>query len=103
MEGLSDYSFTLGAIREAFGLDNFQYGGLAGSATWRYGINDNFTVTGHGEFAADVAVLGASLAHSVNQQGTLSAGVGISSGDLGTGTRWQLGFQRRSNLFNLIV
>jgi len=101
MEGLSDYSFTLGAIREAFGLENFQYGGLAGSATWRYGINDNFTVTGHGEFAADVAVLGASLAHSVNQQGTLSAGVGISSGDLGTGTRWQLGFQRRSNLFNL--
>ncbi len=101
MEGLSDYSITVGAVREQFGLENFRYGDLAGSGTWRYGVSDELTVTGHGEFSEDVAMVGGSMTWGINQQGTISAGAGVSNGDLGTGTRWQLGYQRRSNFLNL--
>ena len=46
-EGLNDFSFNLGALREEYALENFQYGDLAGSATWRHGLRDYLTVEGH--------------------------------------------------------
>ena len=40
-EGLNDYSFNIGALREDFGIENFQYGDLAASATWRHGLRSD--------------------------------------------------------------
>ncbi|MEL0618983.1 fimbria/pilus outer membrane usher protein [Psychrobacter proteolyticus] len=48
--GLSDWSIELGAVRENYGIDSFDYGSnIAASGTWRYGMNDRFTVEAHAE------------------------------------------------------
>jgi len=99
-EGLSDYSLNIGALREDYALDNFRYGALAGSATWRYGLRDDLTVEGHGELSDGVAMLGGAAQYAVKSGGTASAGLGISNADGGTGTRWQLGYRQQSSVFS---
>ncbi|WP_201566940.1 fimbria/pilus outer membrane usher protein [Psychrobacter sp. JCM 18900] len=48
--GLSDWSIELGAVRENYGIDSFDYGSnIAASGTWRYGMNDRFTAEAHAE------------------------------------------------------
>ncbi len=103
MEGLSDYSLTLGALREDFGLANFRYGDIAGSATWRYGWSDDLTIESHGEFTNGLVMAGGSLQYGIDSGGTVSAGLGISNGSAGTGVRWQLGFRRVASLMTLNV
>jgi len=94
MQGLSDYSVTLGALREDFGLENFHYGDFAATATWRYGLNDDLTVESHAEYSGDVVMASGSMQYGINSGGTISAGLGLSNNDDGTGTRWQLGYRR---------
>jgi outer membrane usher protein len=94
MQGLSDYSVTLGALREDFGLENFRYGDFAGTATWRYGFSDELTVESHGEFSGDVVMASGSVQYGIDAGGTISAGLGLSNNDEGTGARWQVGFRR---------
>lgn len=93
-EGLHDYSVSVGAIRENYGLENLDYGDLAASANWRFGYRDNLTLEGHTEFSPDVAMLGGSAQYKIGSGGTLTAGAGISSADPGTGSIWQLGFRQ---------
>ncbi len=93
-EGLSDYSVTIGALREDFGLQNFQYGDVAASATWRRGMQDNLTVEAHGEISDDVAMGATGMRYGIDAGGVFSSGLAISSSDAGTGARWLLGFQR---------
>ena len=100
MEGLSDYSVTLGALREDFGFQNFRYGDVAGSATWRYGLTDNLTIESHGEFTEGLAMASGSMQYGVDAGGTVSAGLGLSHSKSGTGARWQLGFRRISTTLN---
>jgi outer membrane usher protein len=95
--GLSDYSFTAGALREDFGLQNFRYGDLAASGTWRRGMRDDLTVEAHGEIAEDVLMGSAGLHYGIDAGGTVSSGLAVSNGDAGSGARWQLGFQRLAN------
>jgi outer membrane usher protein len=97
MEGLSDYSITLGALREDFGIRNFRYGDLAGSATWRHGFTDELTIESHGEFTKDLVIASGSLRYGIDAGGTVSAGLGLSHNKAGTGARWQLGFRRISS------
>lgn len=57
--GLSDWSVELGAVRENYGTESFDYGdGLVASATWRRGINDRFTAETHAELTPDLTNAG---------------------------------------------
>jgi len=102
-KGLSDYSFNLGALREDYGVDNFRYGALAGSANYRYGIGDDLTIEGHGEFSGNIFMLGSAAQYAVKNGGTLKGGLGISSSSDGLGSRWQLGFRQISEILNYNV
>ena len=84
-EGLNDYSFNLGAMREAYGLENFQYGDIAGSATWRHGLRDDLTLEGHLEFTDGLGVIAAASQFQPTAGGILSTGLGVSTGRDGTG------------------
>ncbi len=42
-EGLSDYSYEAGVVREDYGLYSNHYGQSFGEATYRHGVNDHFT------------------------------------------------------------
>lgn len=102
-EGLSDYSISIGALREEFGLENFRYGELAASGTWRHGIREDLTIEGHGELTKELGVLGTAAKYVVPAGGTLSAGLGLSNGASGTGSQWHLGFRQQSSLLNYSV
>ena len=103
MEGLSDYSFSLGALREGFGLENFRYGKMATSATWRHGLREYLTVEGHGEIAAGLAMLSGAGQYAIKVGGIVSGGLGLSTGKSGTGARLQTGFQRALGLISYNV
>lgn len=98
--GLSDYSFSLGALREEYALENFRYGDIAGSAAYRYGLRDDLTVEGHGEFSTDLATLGGGAQYAVKKGGTLHGALGLSTGTAGFGSRWQLGFRQITRFLN---
>jgi len=99
-EGLTDYSITVGALREEYGYENFRYGDFAASGTWRHGLHEDLTVEGHGEIGAGSGMIGAAAKYLVPAGGTVSAGLGISSGETGTGGSWQLGFRQLSSILN---
>ena len=102
-EGLSDYSVTIGALREDFGLRNFRYGELAASGTWRHGYRDNLTLEGHGEITHGLRMLGTAANYLIPTGGTISAGLGVSNGNQGTGGKWHIGFRQQSSLLNYTV
>lgn len=102
-KGLSDYSFNLGALREEYGIDNFSYGDLAGSANYRYGLKNDLTIEGHLEFSDDLVMIGGAGQYSIKSGGTLRGGIGLSNGNAGFGTRWQIGFRQISELLNYNV
>lgn len=101
--GLSEYSVDIGALREAYGIDNFKYGNLAASTTWRHGLRENLTIEGHGEFTNNIAMIGGAAQYAVSFGGTLSGGIGLSTADSGPGARWQLGFRQQNDLLNYNV
>ena len=102
-EGLNDYSFNLGALREDYGLENFQYGDIAGSATWRHGRADHLTLEGHLEFTDGLGVLAAAAQYQPVSGGILSTGLGVSSGRSGTGGQWLAGYQQADSFFSYNV
>lgn len=101
--GLSDYSVSIGAIREDYGIENFRYGEFAASGTWRYGWREDMTVEGHAEFASDLGMISGSTKYVIPAGGVVSAGLGLSAGKSGTGGSWQLGFRQQLDVLNYSV
>jgi outer membrane usher protein len=99
-EGLNDYSFSLGALREDYGYENFAYGNVAGSATWRHGLRNFLTVEGLLEFTEGLGVLTGGAHYQPTAGGTLSTGLGISTGRAGTGAEWLVGYRQANNFFS---
>lgn len=62
-QGLHDFSYEAGRVREDFGLASNHYGRTAWSATHRVGLSDSLTVEAHGEWVGSrqAAGLGAVL------------------------------------------
>ena len=60
--GFADYGVATGFRREAFGLESFDYGGLAATARYRVGVSDWFTPGVRAEAAGDVVSAGGSAA-----------------------------------------
>ena len=101
--GLSDYSITLGALRENYGLENFGYGDIAASGTWRFGWKEHMTVEGHAEVTGGLGVIAGATKYAIPAGGIISAGLGLSTGKIGTGGSWQVGFRQQSELLNFSV
>lgn len=99
-EGLNDYSFNVGALREDYGLENFSYGDAAASATWRHGLRQNLTIEGHGEITNDLAMISGGGQYQIDAGGILSSALGISTSSKGPGARMQVGFQQILSAFS---
>lgn len=56
--GLSDFSVSLGAIRQKYAIDSFEYGDLAASGVARYGLTNYVTIEGRAEGAKNLSVGG---------------------------------------------
>jgi len=80
-EGLHEYSYNVGALREEFGSESNQYGHAAFSAFHRYGLNDDVTVGGRGEGSKGVVNLGPEASFRIRQAGVLAASVSAAHDD----------------------
>lgn len=74
-KGLLDYTVSTGSIREHYGQKNFSYSRYALDASFRYGLNDHWTIEGHSEMAASLQVLGAGLVTNIGRIGVINASV----------------------------
>lgn len=94
--GLADWSVELGAVREGYGIDSFDYASQpVASATWRRGLTNAFTLETHAEAAPGLANAGAGGAWLIGSQGGVlsgsfaaSRGPGQSGRQVGLGYAW---------------
>ncbi len=84
-EGLHDFSYEAGFLRERFGEASFDYGSPFLAATHRYGFDDRFTGELHAEAEPDRVAAIAGGALRVGDWGVVSGGIGGSVGDDGSG------------------
>ncbi|WLI76091.1 fimbria/pilus outer membrane usher protein [Kosakonia sp. H02] len=99
--GLSDGAITLGSLRRNYGIDNFDYGPLVGSGSYRYGVTDYLTLEGHGEAAESLALGGVGAVVKPGRLGVVNGAWTQSRmyGDGGNQLNW--GYQYSTNLFSV--
>ena len=98
--GLDEYQLSVGAIRENYGLESFDYGSAVASGYWRRGISDHVTVEGRFEGDTNARAVGATVDFSPGLIGILTAGAAFSNGDAGTGQLWLAGYEYQGGRFN---
>lgn len=99
--GLSDFSFSAGALRASYGMKNFDYGSAAVSGSYRYGLNDWATLESHAEGADALALGGAGGQVRIGAFGVVNAALTQSQmeGEQGTQSSW--GYQYNNSRFSL--
>lgn len=103
-KGLSDWSLSVGSVREDYGRRSFEYASdLVGSGTLRYGVSDRFTFEGHAEGSAGVTVAGAGGVWLLGRGGVLGASLAGSTATAGTGTQTAFSYQWNNGRFNLAL
>ena len=95
--GFSEFSFEAGTLRNNYALPEDRYNSLFSSASYRRGITEKFTA----EFGAQGSSDGpknilASGIRTVPSIGVFNFAVGLSNSDVGTGSQFAAGFERRS-------
>ena len=95
-EGLNDWSFEAGRLRNDLGTVNANYGPNFASGTWRRGLSSKFTLEGRTELTTDTKVLGVSGLYALPGQ-ILGKGalVASRSDKSGSGHLWLLGMERQ--------
>ncbi|MDI9221267.1 fimbria/pilus outer membrane usher protein [Pantoea sp. EA-12] len=100
-QGLSDYSFSAGAIRENYGLQNFDYGAAAASGSYRYGLTDWLTLESHAEGSDSVAMGGAGGLVKIGSWGVVNGALAQSQMEGKPGTQYSWGYQYNNSWFSL--
>ena len=99
---LSDWSFSLGQTRLAYGEQSFKYDDhLVGNASYRYGLTKNLTIESHIEFAPDLYLMGGGIIQRLGDRaGMLNAAYSFSNYHHFSGTIYQLGYNWTSRYLN---
>jgi outer membrane usher protein len=91
--GLSSYSFEVGFLRRAYGIDSFSYDPRpAVSATARRGISDALTLEGHAEATGGLVNAGGGALVRMGMAGVISGSLSASAGKL-NGFQAGIGYQ----------
>lgn len=80
-EGLHEYSYNVGALREEFGTESNRYGHAVFSAFHRYGLSDAVTAGGRAEAGKGVVNLGPEALFRIRQAGIMAASLSASHDD----------------------
>ena len=94
-QGLTEYSYELGAQRRNFGVQSNDYGKPLAAATYRQGLSDALTSEVHAEASSGTAAFGSSGVLRLGQVGVLNASIAASRGDAGRGRLAAYGFERQ--------
>ncbi|MEJ5178902.1 fimbria/pilus outer membrane usher protein [Erwinia sp. MYb416] len=99
--GLSDYSFSAGALRQNYGVKNFDYGSAATSGSYRYGLIDWLTLESHAEAAPSLALGGAGVQLKLGAYGVVNGAVSQSQMQGESGRQYSWGYQYSTNRFSV--
>jgi outer membrane usher protein len=100
-EGLSSYSYEMGAVRNDYGVTSNDYGAGLMAGTHRYGFNDTFTGETHVELQRDQQNGGIGGVWLQPGMGVLNAGISGSHSTGGDGGLVQFGFERQASGFSV--
>lgn len=101
-DGLQDYSYEAGNVRESYGQLSNEYGRFFAAGTHRLGFSDRLTGEVHAEALEAQQTGGLGAATLLPGLGVLSAAVaGSHSDDRGEGQLLALGFERQARRFNV--
>lgn len=95
-EGLSDFSFEAGLLRENFGSQSFDYGEAFASGTWRQGLNDALTGEARLELQQHRQAIGIDLAGVLGHFAVARAAAAYARSDGEQGGHYLLGLERTS-------
>src|SRR5215469_2975407 len=99
--GLNDYSYSVGSLRNNFGVFSNDYGPGLGTGVFRRGFSDSFTGELRAETTSGEQALSLGGSYGSNVLGVLSGSVAAShSKTLGSGTMGELGLQRSGDIFS---
>jgi outer membrane usher protein len=103
-EGLSEFSFEAGAIREDYAFESNAYGAAVLAATLRRGLRDTFTAELHGEAQAHGPIaLGVDTAVQLGSFGILGLTAAAGGDDAGTGWLAGIGLEHSRERFSLFA
>lgn len=101
-KGLSDWSGSIGFVREHYAVNSFDYGhDPAANGTWRYGITDSFTAKAHAEAINGLVNAGAGGVMLLGRAGVLHGSFAHSSNRDGSGNLTSVGYSWRDDHLNL--
>ncbi|MDO6409194.1 fimbria/pilus outer membrane usher protein [Pantoea phytobeneficialis] len=100
-QGLSDYSFSAGAMRENYGIKNFDYGAAAASGSYRYGLTDWLMLETHAEGSDEVAMGGAGGQVKLGSWGVINGALAQSQMSGKPGTQYSWGYQYNNSWLSL--
>lgn len=93
-EGLENYSYELGKVRENYGIDSNDYGSWLGSATYRRGLSERFTGEVHAEAMEGQTIIGGGGDTLLPQFGTINTYIAGSQNGTEQGLLTLIGFDR---------
>lgn len=100
-EGLHDYSYSLGALRENYGVESNRYGAAAFSALHRYGVSNALTLGAFAEGTRGLLNAGPSATLVLGSAGVLSLTLGASSFEGLRGHAASVGYNYQSRRWSL--
>lgn len=100
--GLSDYSLSVGALRENYGLTSNDYSDVLVSGMLRRGLSDDLTIEGRFDGTGEVQVASGSATYSMTRLGVFSTALALSNKD-SAGALWQVGHQYQGRDFRFDV
>lgn len=99
--GLSDFSFSAGALRNNYGIKNFDYGVGAASGSYRYGATDWLTLETHAEGADRLALGGGGAQLKLGPFGVVNGALAQSRMAGERGRQYSWGYQYNNRWFSL--
>jgi outer membrane usher protein len=103
-QGLSQYSFNLGKIRDNYALESNDYGPMLSEASYRRGITDAITLEGHAEYlAGDAHAAGLNAAFGLGQIGVINFTAANGGGSSGSGWLSGVGLEHRGTNTSFIA
>ncbi|MBZ4135456.1 fimbrial biogenesis outer membrane usher protein [Escherichia fergusonii] len=99
--GMSDGALSFGALRREYGIDSFNYGPAAASASYRYGVSDFLTLEGHSEVAEELALGGAGAVVKLGYFGVVNGAYSESRMHGRSGNQINWGYQYSTAAFSV--